>query len=91
MSHDLGLIKKDGFETANPIYKEIIPRALTSLLQKMIPDNSTWYLNEQGNLDMRKLLTAFTAFFREHSAAWGEKIAYHESMPHLLIWIETIS
>lgn len=83
--YDLGLIKKDGFEIANPIYKEIIPRALTSLLQKMIPDTSAWYLDEKGNLDMSKLLAAFTAFFREHSGAWGEKIAYHESMPHLLL------
>ncbi len=71
--YDLGFIKKDGFEIANPIYKEIIPRALTSLLQKMIPNKSAWYLDEQGNLDMSKLLTAFTAFFREHSGAWGRK------------------
>lgn len=83
--YDLGLIKKDGFEIANPIYKEIIPRTLTSLLQKMIPDKSSWYLNENGNLDMERLLTAFTAFFREHSGAWGQKISYHESMPHLLL------
>lgn len=83
--YDLGLIKKDGFEIANPIYKEIIPRALTSLLQKMIPDKSAWYLDEGGNLDMHKLLEAFTAFFREHSGAWGEKITYQESMPHLLL------
>lgn len=83
--YDLGLIKKDGFEIANPIYKEIIPRTLTSVLQKMIPNKSAWYLTEKGDLDKGKLLEAFTDFFREHSGAWGKKIAYHESMPHLLL------
>lgn len=83
--YDLGLIKKDRFEIANPIYQEIIPRALTSLLQKMIPDKSAWYLDEKGNLKMSQLLTKFTEFYRVHSGAWGDKMAYHESMPHLLL------
>jgi hypothetical protein len=83
--YELGLIKEGGFEIANPIYKEIIPRALTTLLQKMIPEKSAWYIDEKGGLDMNKLLTRFTEFYREHSAAWGEKISYRESMPHLLL------
>ncbi len=83
--YDLGLIKKDGFEIANPIYREIIPKALSSVLQKMILDKSAWYLDENSNLDMHKLLTHFTLFYRENSGAWGKKIAYQESMPHLLL------
>jgi hypothetical protein len=83
--YDLGLIKKDGFEIANPIYQEIIPRALTSILQKMVPDKGPWYVDEKGDLDMHKLLNKFTEFYREHSGVWSGKIAYHESMPHLLL------
>jgi hypothetical protein len=29
---------------ANPIYQELTPRALTSLMQVMLPQQSAWYL-----------------------------------------------
>lgn len=82
---DLGLIKEKDLEIANPIYQDIIPRALTSVLQEMIPNKSAWYIDSNGMLCMKKLLEAFTQFFRENSDAWEPKILYHESMPHIML------
>ncbi len=81
---DLGLIKNNEFAIANPIYQEIIPRSLTSIIQEMIPYQSLWYI-ENNKLNMNKLLEAFTQFFRENSQAWSDKMLYQESMPHLLL------
>lgn len=82
---DLGLIKQDSLDIANPIYQEIIPRALTSVVQEMIPNKIAWYLDSPDKLNMAKLLQGFSDFFRENSDAWSPKIAYHESMPHIML------
>ncbi len=79
---DLGIIKPKEFAIANPIYQEIIPRTITATLQEAISTKSAWYIDNDGNLNMSKLLEAFTQFFREHSQALPE---YRESMPHLLL------
>ena len=82
---DLGLIKEKGLEIANPIYQDIIPRALTSVLQEMIPNKSAWYVDKNGMLCMKALLEAFTQFFRENADAWQPKILYQESMPQIML------
>jgi hypothetical protein len=85
---DLGLIKQDSIEIANPIYREIIPRVLVRDTQKAIHKlypNTTWYLNRDHSLNMSELLKNFTQFFRENSQAWGMQFQYQESMPHLLL------
>ncbi len=82
---DLGLIKKNTFAIANPIYQEVIPRTLTSVLQEMVMQQTQWYLDSFGKLDMNKLLSAFTQFFRENSQVWSQHVRYQESFPHLLL------
>ncbi len=82
---DLGLIKRKGFEIANPIYQEVIPRELVYARQESISQQISWYIDKQGNLDMHKLLEAFAQFYRENSDVWLEKFAYKESGPHLLL------
>ena len=52
----------------------------TDLLQE-----AAWYLDERGGLDVDKLLTAFQAFFREHSEHWVERFDYAEAGPQLLL------
>ncbi|MBF0390857.1 MAG: ATP-binding protein, partial [Desulfamplus sp.] len=65
---DLGLIRrKPSIEISNPIYMEIIPRMLTSTTQDTISQQSSWYVKQDGTLDMEKLISAFQEFFREHS------------------------
>ena len=82
---DLGLIHRDEIRIANPIYQEIIPRALAYTRQKEIIQNIAWYQKQDGLLDMSKLLTGFTEFYRESSDVWLEKFAYKEAGPHILL------
>lgn len=84
---DLGLVTKynQRLDIANPIYKEIIPRELSYSTQLSITQQALWYQNNDGSLNMHKLLEAFTQFYRENSAIWLEKFDYKESGPHLLL------
>ena len=83
---DLGLIKIEGkIRIANDIYMEVIPRELTYSTQKTISHDSQWYIQDDGTLDIAKLLSAFTDFFRQHSQAWIEQFDYKEAGPQLLL------
>ena len=83
---DLGLISTDNpLRIANPIYREVIPRELTYTTQATLAEDAAWYVDAAGGLDMGKLLTAFQAFFREHSEHWVERFQYKEAGPQLLL------
>ncbi len=84
---DLGLIKVDGnIRVANRLYMEVIPRALTYFTQSTITHDSAWYVREEdGALDMEKLLAAFQDFFRKHSEKWTEGFQYREAAAQLLM------
>ena len=84
---DLGLIKIEGnVRIANPIYQEVIPRSLTYGTQVTITHESVWYVREEdGMLDMDRLLAAFQDFFRRHSESWEERFRYKEAGPQLLM------
>ena len=84
---DLGLI--DGGEPprmANPIYAEVIPRELGYILQSSLDVQTAWYVDDDGRLDLTKLLTAFRTFFGEHSGHWLERFSeYPEAGPQLIL------
>lgn len=82
---DLGLISRKGLSIANPIYQEVIPRALSYSKQETMQQQTAWYQRKDGSLDMQKLLEAFTQFYRENSKVWLERFDYKESGPHLLL------
>ena len=82
---DLGLISRGEIRVANPIYQEIIPRALANTKQKEILQELSWYQKADGLLDMHKLLEGFTEFYRESADVWLEKFAYKEAGPHILL------
>ena len=84
---DLGLIQAEGrqLNIANPIYQEVIPRELIYTTQLTISQEAVWYQEDDGRLDIAKLLTAFQAFFREHSEHWIERFDYKEAGPQLLL------
>jgi hypothetical protein len=83
---DLGLIRTEGqIQIANAIYREIIPRELNYSTQVTISQEPSWYIREDGLLDMKKLLTAFQEFFQEHSEHWIERFDYKEAGPQLLL------
>ena len=83
---DLGLLRwHDPIAIANPIYREVIPRALTYTTQAYLAQDPAWYVDAEGNLRLADLLTAFQTFFREHSEHWVERFQYKEAGPQLLL------
>ena len=62
-----------------------MPRELTSAAQEGLVQETAWYVDADGGLDVIKLLAAFQAFFREHSEHWMARFAYREAGPQLLL------
>ncbi len=83
----LGLLRKHGgmIEVANPIYREVIPRALTYARQLTIPNQPTGYIRKDGSLDMAKLMTDWQKFWRKDGHLAAEGFGYRESGPHLML------
>ena len=83
---DLGLLARRGTRRiANPIYREVIPRELMYAREDEILQETEWYVGPDGDLDVEGLLTAFQAFFPEHSEHWIERFQYKEAGPQLLL------
>lgn len=88
---DLGLIRQVDKKLlpANPIYADVMVRTLnspsqTEMEQRETPPTAPAYL-VNGALDMRRLLSDFQAFWREHSDIWIERYDYKEAAPHLIL------
>ena len=82
---DLGLVAPDDpIRIANPIYAEVVPRELTHVTQEDLVEETAWYVDAQGGLDLPKLLASFQQFYHEHSEHWIESYQYKEAGPLLL-------
>ena len=85
-ARDLGLIARDApTRIANPIYREVIPRELGSLVQEELTVEPAWYVAADGSLDVPKLLAGFQEFFRENSEHWMGRFDYREAGPQVLL------
>ena len=85
---DMGLVSKERgkpLRIANGIYREIIPRELTWTTQETLVQQTQWYQNEDGSLNMEKLLLDFQQFFRQNADSWIGKFDYAEAGPQLLL------
>ena len=83
---DLGLIARDPPpRIANPIYAEVVPREITWTAQERLLEDAAWYVDDDGALDVDRLLCAFQAFFREHSEHWLGRFDYAEAGPQLIL------
>ena len=86
---DLGLVRwssETGLTVSNPVYAEILTRHLNSGYHDILPPPSSWqWQDENGGLDMDKLLKEFQKFWRRHSDNWERKADYTEAFPHLLL------
>jgi hypothetical protein len=81
---DLGLVRLDpagGLEVANPIYREIIVRALTFTRRASLPHIPATWLTADGRLDTQALLRAFLDFWRQHGEPLLAAAPYHEIAP----------
>jgi hypothetical protein len=66
---DLGLCRMasgQGLTIANPIYREVLPRALAFTPQASLPQIAPIWLNADGSLNPERLLAAFLDFWRQH-------------------------
>jgi hypothetical protein len=85
---DLGIVgQTPPLKFANPIYAEIIPRVMASPIEEFIPGEiqPAWFVNNDGTLNMEKVLKEFQKFYRRNSEAWLERYEYKESAHHLLL------
>ncbi len=83
----LGLVRVHRGELviANPIYREVIPRALGWIRQVSMHQPTEWYLTPEGALDMDKLMAGWQVFWREDGHLSTEGFGYRESGPHLML------
>ncbi len=90
----LGLITRppSQIRISNPIYAEIIPRALSFVIQSNLPIQPPSYIMPDGRLDTIKLLNEFQQFFRRDSEFWLERFDYKEAGPHLILyaWLQRV-
>ena len=70
---------------ANPIYEEVIPRALTYVQQGQIAVEPAAFVRPDGSLDMAKLMAAWQVFWREDGHLAAEGFSYREAGPHLML------
>lgn len=83
---DLGLVASGpaGLEIANPIYREVIPRALTSVLQDALPLMRAPFIAPDGTLRFDKLLEEFRSFWCQHAEIYLERQPYSEAAAQLV-------
>ncbi|AUX44653.1 hypothetical protein SOCE26_061190 [Sorangium cellulosum] len=85
---DLGLLRRSelgGLIVANPIYREIIVRALAGGTRDALPQIPATWLSPDGRLDKEALLRAFLDFWRQHGEPLLATAPYHEVAPHLVL------
>jgi len=82
----LGLVAlgERGLEIANPIYNEIIPRALTAVAERFVPMRRAAYVREDGRLDWDALLDGFTAFWKRNAEWMLRQQPYSEAAAQLV-------
>src|SRR6185369_7082715 len=83
---DLGLIAPGNpIRLANPIYREVIVRVLAGAVEGNIQADPRSFVAADGRLDLRRILTEFAAFWREHGEVLAAGMPYHEVAPQLVL------
>ncbi|WP_239311426.1 ATP-binding protein [Frankia sp. Cj3] len=85
---DLGLLAQDApVRPANPIYNEVIVRALTDGVLEYATDvpQPRAYVLPDGRMDFTRLLTEFAAFWTANGDILVSQQIYHEAAPHLVL------
>lgn len=56
-------------------------------IQSSIPEEiqTPWFVNNDGTLNMEKVLKEFQKFYRRNSGSWLDRYEYKESAHHLLL------
>jgi len=83
---DLGLVASGpgGLEIANPIYREVIPRALTWVMQDTLPVPPAPFIADDGTLRFDKILDDFRAFWCQNAEFFLTRQPYSEAAAQLV-------
>jgi hypothetical protein len=82
---DLGLIApKDPIRIANPIYREVIVRVLTSSIQAGVTNDPRSFVRPDGTFDFPKMLAEFAEFWIENGEFLTSGGFYNEAAPQLV-------
>lgn len=91
---DLGLVASGGglLEIANPIYREIIPRALTAAAERFLPIHRAAYISEDGRLLWNDLLDSFIDYWKTNAEWMLKRQPYSEAASQLVLsaWLHRI-
>lgn len=91
---DLGLVATIGgtLEIANPIYREIIPRALTEANEAFIPFRRSAYIAEDGSLLWNELLDGFVDYWKSNAEWMLQRQPYSEAASQWVLsaWLHRI-
>ena len=83
---DLGLIGRDmPLAIANPVYREIIMRELGSRARNQVLADPHGFVLPDGQLDFRRMLDEFAAWWKQHGEFLVRGEVYHEVAPQLII------
>jgi len=85
---DLGLVvqSSDGaIEIANPIYREIVMRSLTTYVRASLPRLAPSWLGESGAIDWTRLREVFVEFWLQNGEALLGSSPYNEAAAHLVL------
>ena len=83
---DLGLVSVGprGLEIANPLYREVIPRALAGVLEASLPVARAPYLGADVRLLFDRLLADFRTFWCQNAEAYLAQAPYSEAAAQLV-------
>jgi hypothetical protein len=83
---DLGLVAagSQGLEIANPIYREVVPRALSWVLQETLPVARAPFIAPDGSLRTDKILADFRSFWCQNAEFFLERQPYSEAAAQLV-------
>lgn len=85
---DLGLCALDpagGLVVSNPIYREILLRALADTTVASLPHIPTTWFTLDGHFDSDQLLNAFLAFWRDYGYVLLVSAPYEQAAPHIVL------
>ena len=86
---DLGLLRHgpQGLEPANPLYREVLGRALAASVQEQLPVPWWRWQRTDGGLDFPALMDAFLGWWRAHGDVLvdGEDAGWREAAAHLAL------
>ncbi len=86
LTEDLGLVVSGemGLEIANPIYREIVPRVLTSILEKQLRVVRAPYIAADGRLLFGRFLDDFRVFWLANAEFFLKRQPYSEAAAELI-------